>query len=132
MGQNKRMFAMQLSQTKKQLLSLPKVYNSLLKMPVHESAMLIHIEFVTNQNEVYPLVYGTDTTLSKNTEELKHFDISSLPWNVWLGMSIDNKVLTKNNVHEIIAFCLYEMTFWGNTEEKIKKFWDDLGTVQGE
>lgn len=43
-----------------------------------------------------------------------------VPWREWLGMTIPRKLLSDFNEPEIIAHCLYEMTFHGFDEKKIQ------------
>ncbi len=42
------------------------------------------------------------------------------PWSKWLGYEVDKKVLKKMPKEEIIAHCLWEMTFMGFTQDKIR------------
>jgi len=42
------------------------------------------------------------------------------PWSKWLGYEVDKKVLIKMPKEEIVAHCLWEMTFMGFTQNKIR------------
>lgn len=42
------------------------------------------------------------------------------PWSKWLGYEVDEKVLKKMPKEEIVAHCLWEMTFMGFTQKKIR------------
>lgn len=42
------------------------------------------------------------------------------PWSKWLGYEVDKKVLKKMPKEEIVAHCLWEMTFIGFTQSKIR------------
>lgn len=48
------------------------------------------------------------------------FALEFTSWNEWLGMTIDKTTLQTFNELEIIAHCLYEMTFVSFDEEEIK------------
>ena len=50
------------------------------------------------------------------------------PWNDWLGMGIDKSTLKEFTDLEIIAHCLYEMTYAGYDENEIKK---ELNEIKG-
>lgn len=43
------------------------------------------------------------------------------PWSTWLGYEVDKNVLKKMSKEEIIAHCLWEMTFMGFTQNKIRR-----------
>lgn len=47
-------------------------------------------------------------------------------WNEWLGMDIDEKTSQNFSELEIIAHCLYEMTFIGFEEEEMNKIEKDV------
>lgn len=55
----------------------------------------------------------------KNKEESYLQGIELTPWRKWLGMEISDESLEKFSEIEIIVYCLYEMTFWGFSEENI-------------
>ena len=52
--------------------------------------------------------------------------IEFTPWSEWLGMDIDINTLETFNECEIIAHCLYEMTFCGFTEKDILAEWKKI------
>lgn len=54
------------------------------------------------------------------------WSLSLTPWAEWLGMTIQPKTLEDFDPKEVIARALWEMTFYGYTEEKIKEFADSL------
>lgn len=65
-----------------------------------------------------------DKTITE--EDLKHFNspinyaIEFTPWSQWLSMIVDNDSLVKCGETNFIAQCLYEMTFFGFIEQKVK------------
>ena len=85
----------------------------------------------------YWYVDGKNGTLQKETEDYQYFKdkcteefansevgfaLDFTPWNKWLGMDIDPE--TANDIRlmraDIVAHCLYEMTFMGYDEEEIQ------------
>jgi hypothetical protein len=93
-------------------------------------------------DEGYWDVHGKDGTLQKDTDDFQFFKdcseefansevtyaIEFTPWKEWLGMEIDPE--TANNIEltrsDIVAQCLWEMTFCGYEEEEIQEKVDDL------
>jgi hypothetical protein len=47
-------------------------------------------------------------------------------WATWLGMAIDSDTLARCSREEIVAHCLWEMTWYGYDEDKIRKTEDRL------
>lgn len=41
------------------------------------------------------------------------FGISSIKWEEWLSMEVESDTLNRLNAQEIVAHCLWEMTFYG-------------------
>jgi len=63
-------------------------------------------------------VYGIDTK--------QEWAIEFEPWENWLGMELDTKTYKKYNKLDVICHCLYEMTFAGFSNKKVKKEKDNL------
>jgi len=57
----------------------------------------------------------------KNIEENFSQALEFTPWNKWITMKIATESLQNFNELEIIAHCLYEMTFAGFEEEEIQE-----------
>ena len=49
------------------------------------------------------------------------YAIEYMPWSEWLGCEVDKQVFKKMPKEEIAAHCLWEMTFMGFTQDKIRK-----------
>jgi hypothetical protein len=58
--------------------------------------------------------------------------IEFCPWNDWLGMGIDKLTLKEFTELEIIAHCLYEMTYAGYDENEIQEEFDKIKDIQEE
>jgi len=99
-----------------------------------ETKMCIVIEDVFDEydKEYYAHVSGKDGTLNKESDP-EHFKddevgnqevlnaIEFTDWGEWLAMEIEQESLSKYSELDIIGHCLWEMTFYGFTQEKIKK-----------
>ena len=85
-----------------------------------------------DENERYTDVCGKDGTLKKeeNPEVFKDdqignqevsYGIEFVEWEEWIGMDIDPGSLLKYSAADILGHCLWEMTFYGYTQEAIRK-----------
>jgi len=50
-------------------------------------------------------------------------------WNEWLGFGIEEKILNSLKPHEIVAHCLYEMTYYGWDEQQIERVYEELEEI---
>ena len=115
-----------------------------------ESKMRICIEYVDESKffskdvepECYWNIFGRNGTINKDTEDAPFFKeakeewlnaettfaIEFTPWKEWLAMEIDKG--TANNIElmraDIVAHCLYELTFCGYEEEEIAEKMDEI------
>jgi len=116
-----------------------QVFSELRTIKPVETKMRIVIEDVPEEGnqESYVHVSGKDGTLKKaihskhfkndgmgNQEE--SFAIEYTPWKKWLGMKIDPLSSERYSEDEIIAHCLWEMTFAGFDQASIKKQINEL------
>lgn len=65
-------------------------------------------------------VCGVNGKLGDDGTEV-HWNISSQPWNEWVGMSIAPEGLAKVGAAEIVAASLYEMSWDGQTQHQVRK-----------
>jgi hypothetical protein len=99
-----------------------------------ESNMRIILEEVFDEfeNGWYTCVSGKDGTLKReeNPEIFKDDEVGNQEvsygiefeaWEKWLGMDIDPGSISNYSETDVIAHCLWEMTFYGYTQETIKK-----------
>lgn len=61
-----------------------------------------------------------------NNKTIETLAIEFSPWEEWLGMEIDKETLNSFSEIEILCHCLYEMTFFGFNQSKIKKKLDQI------
>jgi len=102
-------------------------------MPAETNMRIILKEvFDEFENERYTCVSGVDGTLKKeeNPEIFKDdkignqevsYGIEFTNWEEWLGMDIDPESTSNYHETDIIAHCLWEMSFYGYTQKVIKK-----------
>jgi len=111
-----------------------RVFEELRTLKPVETKMCIVIEDVFDEydKEYYAHVSGKDGTLNKKSDPERFKDdevgnqevlyaIEFTDWAEWLAMEIEQESLSKYSELDIIGHCLWEMTFYGFTQEKIKK-----------
>ncbi len=81
-----------------------------------KEGMVIDIEKVGRGKNAYFSVSGVCT--QKGIKQ--SYAIEYTPWSEWLGCEVDRKVLRKMPREEVAAHCLWEMTFAGFTQDKIR------------
>ncbi|MDO8283286.1 MAG: hypothetical protein Q7U10_11815 [Thermodesulfovibrionia bacterium] len=81
-----------------------------------KEGMVIDIKKVGRGKNAYLDVSGVCT--EKGAQQL--YALEYTPWSKWLGYEVDKKVLKKMPTEEIVAHCLWEMTFMGFTQSKIR------------
>jgi len=109
---------------KKNISAYEQIFNDLKFMePVAGDISIVlsneHDDFDKSE---YVDVSGRENNPKENSNELTDsLAIEFTPWNEWLGMDIDKDTLQDFTELEIIAHCLYEMTFIGFEEEEIQE-----------
>jgi len=124
---------------KKNIEGFRQVFEQLQTIKPVETTTRIFIEDVFDEyeNEYYTSVSGKDGTLNKesNPEIFKDDEIGNqevsygiefIDWAEWLDMDIDPESLSKYSELDIIVHCLWEMTFYGYTQEDIKETIDTI------
>ena len=119
--------------------SYEQVYETLRSLQPASTKLRICIETVTDglDGTTYESVSGKDGTTDRETalkrigmtsEVIRRPPSASRPtdWTKWLGMEIDPETVARYSEPEIIGHCLWEMTFYGFSREKIQKFIDDM------
>lgn len=104
-----------------------KVFNELQeKEPASSDGTKIIIEYVLRE-------YDDHTELNESFHDVGGIDVTGerlaldyTPWAIWLGMEIHPRTLRDYTVPEIVAHCLWEMTFVSFDEREIEKQWHEL------
>lgn len=60
------------------------------------------------------------------------YAIEFKPWEEWLGMRIDERTVREFSETQILAHCLYEMTFVGFNQDEIQKRFEEIFTLTEE
>lgn len=108
---------------KNYIVDYEKMFESLKLLPSTESNITIDVHWVHDDydNTDYVDVSGYYTDPGLRTDEYSNsLAIEFVPWNKWMGMSLDKNSLQNFNELEIIAYCINEMSFVGFEQEKIQ------------
>jgi hypothetical protein len=114
------------------------VFEKLKTMTPKKTKMVLYIkDRIEDDGQIYKDVYGKDgRTNREDYEENNYWMVEAqgkdlddeidwaldfMEWNKYLGMAIGKETLEKYNELEIIASCLWDMTFYGYDEEDIQK-----------
>ncbi len=83
----------------------------------NKEGLVIDIRRVGRGKNAYFAISGVCT--EKGIQQ--PYALEYTPWSKWLGYEVDKKVLKKMPKEEIAAHCLWEMTFMGFTQNRIRK-----------
>lgn len=114
---------------KKNMSGYKEVFDKLKVLQPKETDILILVSWEKDDFDQsdYVNVSGYNNTPNENSEELTNsLALEFTPWNEWLGMDIDQGTINAFNELEIVAHCLYEMTFISFEEEEIKAELDKI------
>ena len=120
---------------KKNISAYEQIFNDLQLMEAVACGISI---VVSNEQDAfdeseYVNVSGRENNPNEDPNKLTDsLAIEFTPWNEWLGMDIDKATLQDFTELEIIAHCLYEMTFIGFEEEEIQAEMDKLKGIADE
>lgn len=95
------------------------VFNKCLSMTPKKhklNDLFINIDKGEEYGKEYPDVYGVNIIKPNNIR----YGLGFYKWNDWLSMFITKETLSIYSKEEIVAACLYEMTFYGFNEDTIK------------
>ncbi|GAB4580399.1 MAG: hypothetical protein Fur0022_31400 [Anaerolineales bacterium] len=104
-----------------ELVGYQRVFETLRSLPPVLSSLKLLIQLVYSEHtrEFDIEVKG----IGPNQEDGGAGSIFALelrPWPKWLGMELEAKTLEEFSEFDIVAHCLYEMTFFGFTQEDIQ------------
>lgn len=126
------------------LAGFERVFDELLSLTPRRTKVRICLEEVFRESideEPHIEVFGKDGTLNKDLSDFHHFSettsaefensetsfaLDLVPWEEWLGMGLDPSTLEAYSGPDIIAHCLWEMTFFGFDQETIKEQREEL------
>ena len=102
------------------------IFIHLQEMDMEVCSIRILLEHSLDENSNFTSfieVFGVDS-------ESTFVALEFVPWRKWLGMSIEVKTLAHFKALEIIAHCLFEMTFVGFDENKIQEKFLKIKTMK--
>ena len=82
--------------------------------------LFISVEAEQEDGSEYLYIHG----INKKTNIT--YGIEFCPWSEWVTMFIDQNTLDNLSKEDIVAGCLYEMTFFGFSEKKVIQTRDDM------
>jgi len=121
-----------------------KVFSSLPSLTPAPTELRICIKEVFDKDfddEPHTEVFGKDGTLNKELSDFKYMNekpdsdyanseveyaIEFVDWEEWLNMEIDKYTVQKYSNPDIVAHCLWEMTFFGYDKNSIQEQKDEL------
>jgi hypothetical protein len=110
-----------------QIDSYSDVYYQLKLLTPEPSDITIRIKEIIDDDETYISVDGYYTDGRVDEQSVNDtLGLDFTPWNKWLGMPIDKNAFEEFSELEIIAHCLFEMTFVAFDQEEIQEYMDDL------
>lgn len=107
-------------ETIKNLNGYKAVFEKLVIMQPEETDMSIVLSREKDDDDEYIDVSARYNN-PRNEDEKYPQGIELTPWRNWLGMDINYETLAIFSEREIIIYCLYEMCFFGFSEEDIQK-----------
>jgi hypothetical protein len=109
-----------------------RVFESLQMMqPVNDEMLIVLTEYECDTDDeskaksTYVDVSGRKLKAELNSIT-ESYAIEFVKWENWLGMKIAPETIDNFNELEIIAHCLYEMTFCGYEQEEIQEQFDSI------
>ena len=111
----------------KQIDAYRDIFEHLRIMEAEPSDITIRLTTIENEGETYVDVdgYYTDGRVDKRSGS-DALALDFTPWQQWLGMEVDQSAFTDFTELEIIAHCLYEMTFVSFDQQEIQSKMEDL------
>ena len=107
-----------------------RVFNSLLTMkPKKHNLDDLFISITKTKDDLDPdddREYINVSGVKVIGNDDKFYGIEFVPWNDWISMFITNETLNTLTKDDIVAGCLFEMTFFGFNEDKVQSEMDRI------
>jgi hypothetical protein len=87
--------------------------------------LFINIELFEEYGNKFPCVCGVKII---NKDKI-NYSLVFNKWNDWISMFITKETLNSFTPEELVAACLYEMTYYGFSEEAIQKNLAELNKI---
>lgn len=124
------------SENMEMLAPFGSAYTQIRSLHPTDTAMQIHI--VTNSDsdasgDAGINVFGKDGSFFEHQVHLPEservearYNLSCTKWEEWLGMEVSKDSMSRFAPSEVVAHCLWEMTYLGFSQEAIQRRVDDL------
>ena len=112
--------------SEKSIKDFEKVFLNLKSLKAQEpdiDNMLLIIKLIEEENEEIPDWHDVSGFVEK---ENMLYSLGDTRWEEWLGMKIYPDTMKNYDPIDIIIHCLWEMTFYGYTQEIIQAYFSDL------
>ncbi len=97
-----------------------EVFNKLKSLNPVETDFRLRIALVYSQHAGEFQIETKSVNPQQSGKTGPLFILEFTPWSKWLGMEVDEHTLEKFSEFDIIAHSMYEMTFFGFSQEDIK------------
>lgn len=95
------------------------LFNALIAMVPVDSSLSIIVEWVDDGEDSFHHVSALDASES-DTAESERYSIGLTEWEEWLGMRVTQSTIDAYSASQIVAHCLWEMTWYGADLEAIR------------
>ncbi len=92
------------------------------RTPIASDCQLV-IESVEDDSEPGQSYYHL---FGKKEGDEKNWSLMFCPWSEWMGMEVSEVTLSELSDAQIVAHCLFEMTFFGFSEERMERVKNSL------
>lgn len=121
---------------KENIKGYERVFDELQTLTPIETKMRIVLEGVVEEEDCHSVLWtcvsGKDGSLNKDSDpdffeddeggnRETSFAVNLFDWAEWLDMGIDSETIIKYSDLDIISHCLYEMAYYGFTQEEVRE-----------
>lgn len=111
------------------------VFNELRRLKPEPSDGILHIEHYHEEHDMseYPGYADPETgdkvwvedyedvfAVYPSEHQAEHYALEFTPWEQWLGLELDRLTLDTYAPGQVLAYCLWEMTFYGFTQTEVQ------------
>ncbi|MDE5418483.1 hypothetical protein L3049_10725 [Labilibaculum sp. DW002] len=114
------------SDTDRNIEGYKLVFEKLKVIGFQASKFEILVQNIEDNGEKYVHVNALDLSDKCSGDSPTTYSLMFTPWNEWAGMSINSESLLSFSEVDLIAHCLWEMTYCGFDEEEISKLNKEL------
>ncbi|PXY01637.1 hypothetical protein DF185_09210 [Marinifilum breve] len=102
------------------------VFEKLKIIEHQESEYEIVVQNMDDNGQKYVHVNARSLSEKESDSSPMTYSLMLTPWNEWAGMAVNSESLENFSEVDVIAHCIWEMTFSGFDEEEIRKMDEGL------